>query len=129
MHKNYLLAFLVFAGLLLQNAYAEDSGSPLADTQNCLRNQNCESAQTEAGIAADQHALAAVGGNAANKQEVYDISADIMPYLVQQSGGDPNKMLIIIQKAQADPEGFMNSLPANVQTRIRSAALAMDKHQ
>jgi hypothetical protein len=59
--------------------------SVLEKTHDCLRNQNCDPAKTDAGKAADQEALEAVGGNA-SKQRVYNISADIMPILAQQTG-------------------------------------------
>jgi hypothetical protein len=117
------------AALLLsissQNLYADDHDTALTETQNCLRNRNCEAAGTPAGKAADQQALAAVGNNPANRQALYNISADIMPILLQQSAGDPDKMLIIMQQAQSNPEGFFNSLPPEIQARIKSAAAAM----
>jgi hypothetical protein len=129
MFKSRVFFFLLVAGMFLQNVNAEDTGSALEETLNCLRNQNCEPAQTGAGKAADQKALEAAGGNAAGKQALYNISADIMPILVSQSGGDPDKMLAIMQKAQTDPEGFFNSLPLEIQNKIKSAADSMEKNQ
>ena len=101
----------------------------MQETQDCLRNQNCDSAKTNAGIAADQKALDAVGGNSSHKQELYNISADIMTILVQKTGGDPAKMQVILEKAQSDPEGFMKLLPLGLQTRINNSASALEKNQ
>ncbi|HEY8036794.1 MAG TPA: hypothetical protein VIF37_14535 [Methylobacter sp.] len=130
MFKVNLSVFLVVAGMSFQNIYADDDiSSPLQKTQDCLRNQNCDSVKTDAGKAADRKALEAMGGNAHSKQELYDISADIMPILMQQAGGDPEKMQAIMLKAQTDPEGFLNSLSLEIQAKIRNASNALEKDQ
>ena len=126
MSKIKLLAFLLI-GMLFQTAYADDISSALQQTQDCLKNKTCDAAKTSAGKAADQKALAAVAGNAGNQQELYNISADIMPFLVQQTGGDPVKMQALMQKAQTDPEGFFNSLSPEIQAKIQSLANEVEK--
>ncbi len=125
MIKVKLVVFLL-AGMLVQTVYAADS-SALQQTQDCLKNKTCDAAKTEAGKAANQKALEAVAGNVAAQQELYNISADIMPILVQQSGGDPAKMQALMQKAQTDPEGFYKSLPADIQAKIKATASAVEK--
>jgi hypothetical protein len=128
MFKLNQFVFLLVIGLFWQNVYADDDiDSALQKTQDCLRNQNCESAKSNAGQAADRKALEAVGGNAANKQELYNISADIMPDLIQQTGGDEEKMQALILKAQTDPEGFFNSLSPDAQAKIKHLAAALEK--
>jgi uncharacterized iron-regulated membrane protein len=128
MLKLNQFVFLLVIGLAWQNIYAEDDTvSALQKTQDCLRNQTCEAAKSSAGQAADQKALEAVGGNAANKQELYNISADIMPILIQQTGGDPEKMQLFMLKAQTDPEKFLNSLPLDVQAKIKNIAKTVEK--
>jgi len=128
MLKFNQFVFLLVIGLAWQNVYAEDDTvSALQKTQDCLRNQTCEAAKSSAGQAADQKALEAVGSNAANKQELYNISADIMPILMQQTGGDPEKMQLLMLKAQTDPEKFLNSLPPDVQAKIKNIAKTVEK--
>src|SRR5450631_638462 len=100
MFKINLFVSLLVVGMSFQNVYADDMSSALQKTQDCLRNQNCDPAKTGVGKVADQKALKAVGGNASNKQELYNIAADVMPILVQQAGGDPTKMQAIMLKAQ-----------------------------
>jgi len=108
-------------GLIGQYAVADqDVDSALLSTQDCLRRQNCDSANSPAGKAAHQQALKAVAGDAAKQQALYDLSADILPILVQQSGGDPAKMQAIIMKAQSDPAGFLESLPADIRAKIQT---------
>jgi len=124
---NQFVCLLVIA-MSVQNVYAEDDIiSALQKTQDCLRNQTCEAAKSNAGQAADQKALAAVGGNTSNEQELYNISADIMPMLIQQTGGDSEKMQALLLKAQTDPQGFLNSLPPDIQTKIKNLANAVEK--
>ncbi|MGZ4976217.1 MAG: hypothetical protein ACXV8O_03610 [Methylobacter sp.] len=129
MFKVNLLVFLLVAGMSFQNAYADDASSALQKTQDCLRNQNCDAATTEIGRDADQKALEAVGGNAHDKQELYNISADIMPLLLQQAGGDPEKMQAIMLKAQTDPESFLNSLSPEIRAKIKNASIAIEKNR
>ncbi len=126
MVKLKLVVCLLAVGGFFQNGYADEAvGSALLKTQDCLRNQSCESAKTDVGMAADLKALEAVGGNIGGKQALYSISADIMPVLEKQAGGDALKMQEIIQKAQANPEGFFNSLPADLQAKIKNVSNAM----
>jgi hypothetical protein len=128
MFKISPLVLLFVITLFVPTVYAEDEASALQKTQDCLKNQNCESMKSNAGRSADQKALEAVGGDAAKKQAIYNISADeIMPVLAQQTNGDPEKMQLLLLKAQTDPEGFMNSLPPETQAKIKNIAASVEK--
>ena len=129
MPKVNRLVSLLIVGMSLQNVYADDMSSALQKTQDCLRNQSCDAAKTAEGNAAEQKALNAAGGNTRITQELNNISADIMPILIEQSGGDPAIMQTILMKAQTDPENFLNSLPAEIQTKIRNVTNAVEKNQ
>lgn len=130
MFKVNLFVLLLVVGLFFQNSYADDDiGSALQKTQDCLRHQNCDSLNTDTGRTANQNALEAVDGNDRNKQELYNISAEIMPILLQQAGEDPAKMQATLLKAQTDPESFLNSLPPEIQVKIKNAAILVEKNQ
>ena len=120
----FLRAFyitLFCLGLIGQNATADQNvDSALLNTQDCLRKQNCDSANSAVGKAAHQQAAKAVAGDAAKQQALYDLSADILPILLQQSGGDPAKMQTILMKAQNDPAGFLESLPVDIRNKIQT---------
>ncbi|WP_340124324.1 hypothetical protein [Methylobacter svalbardensis] len=121
MLKLNLFATLLVVSMSFQNVCADDDiSSALQKTQDCLRNQNCDSMKTNTGMEADQKALEAVGGNA--KQELYNIAADVLPILIQQTEGDPKKMEAMMLKAQTDPESFLNSLPPDMQAKIKNVA-------
>ena len=122
-----LLLFLAIT-VSFQNVSADDDiNTALQKTQECLKNQNCDSAKTTAGQAANQKALDAVAGDASNQQELYNIAADIMPFLIEQTGGDLEKLQALMLKAQNDPAGFLNSLPADIQAKIKNVAKAVEK--
>lgn len=123
-----LLIFLA-AVVFVQGIYADDLTSALQQTQDCLRNQSCAAASTDAGKEADRKLLEAVGGNASDKQALYNLSADVMAVLFQQSGGDPVKMQALLQKAQTDPESFLNSLPPDMKAKIGNIATEVEKNQ
>jgi hypothetical protein len=130
MFKVNLWISLFLVGLSFQQVSADDdTGSALQKTQDCLRYQNCDSANTGEGKTAEQKALEAVSGNASQSQELHNISADIMPFLIQQAGGEPTKMQAIMLKAQTDPESFLRSLPPEIQAKIKKVASAIEKNQ
>jgi hypothetical protein len=120
MLKLNLFAALLAISMPFQNVYADDISSALQKTQDCLRNQNCDSMKSNAGIYADQKALETVGGN--GKQELYNIAADVIPILIQQTDGGPQKMEAMMLKAQTNPESFLNSLPPDMQAKIKKVA-------
>ncbi len=123
------VSFFLFL-VSFQSAFAENEmDSALQNTQECLKNQNCDAAATGEGKAAAQNALAAVQGNSEKTKELYSISAELLPILLQQSGGDPAAMQTIVHKAQANPEAFLQSLPAEMQARIKKVADDLEKNQ
>ena len=129
MFKVKLWATLFLVGMSFQQASAEDDMAALLKTQECLRNQNCDSANTNEGKSAEQQALDATAGNTNQSQELNNISADIMPFLLQQSAGDPAKMQALMLKAQTDPESFLNSLPPELQAKIQKVASDIEKNR
>ena len=121
MNIRTFFACLFYLGLISQNTGADQKfDAAVQNTQDCLRSQNCDSTNSVAGKTAQQQALKAVAGDPAKQQALYDLSADILPVLVQQSGGDPAKMQAILMKAQTDPAGFLASLPADIRGKIQT---------
>lgn len=124
MTKNTGWALLLLsASLCWPKAWADDAVDfALRQSQDCLKNNNCPSAEDGAGKAAEEQALALTGGDAAKQQALNRIAAEILPILVQQSGGDPQKMQALMVKAQNNPEQFVQSLPPALQDQILHAA-------
>jgi hypothetical protein len=72
--------------------------------------------------------LAAVAVNAGDQQKLYDLAAKVMPILTQQANGDPLKMQALLSNAQANPQGFINSLPPSLQAQINNRAATLLKN-
>jgi hypothetical protein len=102
---------------------------PLKSTQQVLRDKNDRQKAIvesgEKGNAADSYVEKVVGSGL--KDEVYDISADLMELLQSESGGDPNKMMEILSQAQKDPEGFYNRFPAAQKEKVKKLIEKMPK--
>jgi hypothetical protein len=124
----FVAFFLLSMGLRVANAVEIDNAALMA-AQECLKNQNCDAAKTTEGQAAEKKALAVVGGNAANYQELKSLAAEVMPILLKQSGGDPAHMQTILKQAQENPENFLNLLPAETQSKIKNIAATVERNQ
>jgi hypothetical protein len=121
--KNLLFLLIVFS---FGWAQATDSNAEvIQNTQNFLS----DSSQRQQALNASP-AVAQVDRNVGNifqgqqdkKQELYDISAAIIPWLAQQSNGDPKKMMELMAEAQKNPKAFYERLPSAEKARIKSLA-------
>lgn len=68
--------------------------------------------------AADGFAASVTGGGA-HQEELYAISAEILPEITKMADGDPAKMATLMQEAQKNPEAFYRKLPADKRKRIQ----------
>ncbi len=129
------LLFIVLAMDLVTTpfAYAEEDVDPaIKDVQDVLRTQSKRDEVIKADTKAQQadaFALQAVGGNQNLKNDVYDVSADIMATVHKLSGGDAAKMNALLQKALQNPGEFLKSLPADQQAKIRDIAAKTEKQK
>lgn len=125
---TFILSFNFSREVVAQSDQATEKA--LKDTQDLLKNKSQRDElfkKDSKAKEADSKVNAVTGGDAANSQKLYDISADIMPSLMQAVGNDPNKAMELLQKAQTDPEGFYKSLPPDVREKIRGVASDIDK--
>jgi hypothetical protein len=122
---KFKLIAIVVVNICISVAYADDGGvaAAIQETQTCLKNRTCDAFKTEAGQATIRKVSQAVHGDAASEQVLYDLSAEILPFVLQQSGGDPEKMQVLMQ----NPEAFLKTLPLDIQVKIRNTALAVEK--
>lgn len=70
--------------------------------------------------AADQKVINAVG--AQNKEETYQIAADIMDNMLKETNGDPQALQKIMQDVQTNPEAFYQRLTPEQKKRIKGLA-------
>ncbi|AZZ36648.1 hypothetical protein CIK05_07545 [Bdellovibrio sp. qaytius] len=122
------LLFIVLTLDLLTSSIsysAEDMDPAIKDVQELLRTQSKREEvikNDSKAKQADDFALQAVGGNQTLKNDVYDVSADIMATVQKLSEGDPAKMNALLQKALQNPGEFLKSLPSDQQAKIRDIA-------
>ncbi len=129
--KQLFSITLVFLFSLMTFAETDQAvDNSLKDTKDLLKDKT----QREAVFKKDAKAKAAddtvqnlTGGDAAQTQQVYDISADAFAAIMQSVGNDPNKAMELLQKAQGNPEAFYNSLPNDVRIKIRGVASEIEK--
>lgn len=125
MRTGILMVSIFFMSL---PALATDDGNvdaasqeALVKTQAMLRDPDARAkAVNESPQAAfvDHHAQS-LGGNAENTNAMYDLSADVLGSLVQQTGGDAAKMKELLDQAKNDPKGFAEKLTPEQSAKLQ----------
>ena len=110
--------------------YSEVNHEALSQAQKVLRSPSDRQeviSRDKKAQQADQIASEAVGHDPALKNEMYDLSADVLNHVMKMSDGDPAKAQELLMNAMKDPKKFMNSLPAADQAKIRDIANSVEK--
>ena len=124
------IIFVIFFSYL--ELYANENESALIETQNFLRNSEQvknETLKNPNAKKADQIAEITSLGKKEFKQDIYNISADLLPWLVEQTNGDPDKMNALIMEAQKNPEAFYARIPASQKAQIKSLSEAIESNR
>lgn len=66
--------------------------------------------------------VTALAGSEQNKQEIYELSAEIFDDMIKEAKGDATKVMEILEKARKNPEEFARKLKEKQQTRLRKIA-------
>ena len=83
-----------------------------------------ELARSPQGAAADQQVRALTGSDA-RTQELYEVAGEVLKDLAQSTGGDPQKMLLALDRARTDPAAFAAMLSPATQERLRDLAVKL----
>jgi len=83
-----------------------------------------ELAKSPQGAAADQQVRALTGSDA-RAQELYEVAGEVLKDLAQSTGGDPQKMLLALDRARTDPAAFAAMLSPATQERLRDLAVKL----
>jgi hypothetical protein len=97
------------------------SKTALRETQQMMVNPAMRQKALEAdpqAKAVDSQARAAVGDQ--NTAAVYDLAADIMGSLTEEAGGDPAKMLELLQQAQQNPEALIRKMTPEQRAKLKA---------
>ena len=125
------LVATVLGGLVIGAAAAQPldpaSQSALDKTLQILLDPQARSgelAKSSQGTAVDQQVRALTGSDALT-QEVYQIAGEVLKELAQSTGGDPQKMLLAVDRARTDPAGFAAMLSPTTLQRLRDLSVKM----
>ncbi|HTY76957.1 MAG TPA: hypothetical protein VMI34_03980 [Candidatus Bathyarchaeia archaeon] len=83
-----------------------------------------ELAKSPQGAAADQQ-IRALTGSDARTQELYEVAGEVLKDLAQSTGGDPEKMLLALDRGRTDPAAFAAMLSPATQERLRALAVKL----
>jgi len=121
------LAALAAAGPAAAQALDPASQDALDKTLQILLDPNArvgELAKSSQGTAVDQQ-VRALAGSAALTQEFYAVAGQILTELVQNTGGDTQKMLQAVERAKTDPAGFAAMLSPATQQRLHDLSVKL----
>lgn len=131
--SKFLLLLLSISFMATTVTFADDGDdAAVKEAQDLMRSESQRAEvikQNPKAQQADAFALQAVGGDQGLKNQVYDVSADIMSTVKDLGGGDTIKMNELLQKALKDPGAFLKSLPADQQAKIRGIANQVESNK
>ncbi len=106
--------------LSLSLASAEDQA--LEQTKNLLRDRDAreKSVKDTKGAKAMQDVKNLTGGDAVAEDEIYGLASDVMPILMEEAKGDPNKMMQILEEAKNNPEAFAKRWTPEQRKRLKT---------
>ena len=129
-----MIRILVAVGLVLGLAFVARAQSLDPASQEALDQtlrllldpaaRRAEVSRSPQGVAADQQ-VRALAGSEALSQEVYALAGQVLSELVQNTGGDTQKMLRALDRARTDPAAFAALLSPATQQRLRELAVKL----
>lgn len=66
-------------------------------------------------------------GSEQGTDAIYGLSAEVLEHIVKSTNGDSKKMNQLLQKAATDPKGFAESLPPEIQQKIKAVSKKVPK--
>ncbi len=125
-HGKFLIlnSTLVLTLLHAGHTFAQEKIDPLKETQKVLTDKTKRDAaikqEGSKAQAVDQYAEKIAGPQ--GKEEMYGLSADLMAVIEKESGGDPDKMMKILEEAQKNPEAFYNRFSPEQKAKLKAIA-------
>ena len=115
---KFILTFALLISVLSFAQTPADHAAAMKDAQNSIS----DSAKRKEIISADPKAksvddmVSKLAGE--DSGELYSLSADILPILMEMNQDNPEKALESLTSYSKDPASFMSSLPPNIRERI-----------
>ena len=104
----------------------KNSQEAISETQNQMKDplKREQLIQSHEAKKADRAATSVVGSE--NIDEIYAISADILPLIIQKNDDTQNSENAL-EKAQRNPAQFLQELPPEIQNRIQSLSQTVEQ--
>jgi hypothetical protein len=119
-----LLLFLLFTIAAIARAETLDpqTAKALEETQKILNDPTARksAAGKDPQALEVEKQIEALGGSPQNAAEIYRIASQVLGNLVTQTGGDPDKMMELLDKAAKNPEAFGNTLTQDQKNEIHT---------
>ena len=132
---RYLTAFLLFT-LSTTFAFGETAtaneqaelDNALSAAQSVMKDPKArqEAIRTSPDAAQADRAVQSLG-DAATTEAIYSLAADILGTMGKADGRDPNKVAGDLERAQANPEAFANSLTPEQKQKLHEIADKIEK--
>jgi hypothetical protein len=116
------LVLFIFHTLPSMARAADFDSDAIAQTQASLRNKTERQKVINSDPKARQadQELDKIAGTPENKDELYEISAELTPWLAQTTNGDPEAMAKLLQEALGNPEAFYKKIPNAQKEKIKA---------
>lgn len=103
----------------------------LAQTQKVLNDRQEIKKITESDPKAQavDDSITELTGSEAGAKELYAISADILPVLMEMNQDDPDKALQSLTAYSKDPGAFLSKLPPDIRLKIENLAKKIEKEK
>lgn len=122
------LLCLTLASFVTSTAWSksdkEVNEEALKNTQDLLKNptERQKALNTPAARQSVEQLKNLTGGDAQIEQEIWELSADLMPILLEESKGDPQKMTKLLQEMKANPLSFADKFSGAQKEKLRKIA-------
>ena len=125
-----MASVLLIALWMAQAAWSQDPGVDAA-ALNAAQKQLSDPAKRadaaqNAEAAAAMASLEKLAGNPQNSQQMYELAAQLMDTLTKASGGNPEKMMKMLEDGKNDPEAFGKLFTPEQRKKLSDIAKALE---
>ncbi len=127
-----LLAVLfTFSGLVSRAELDKYNKEALSKTQDFLKNKSERDVFIKNAPESQKHMdqMDVMGMNGDQKNQMFNISADVMGQITKDQNGDPDAMKKLLEKAQQNPEEFYKSLSPESRNMIKNLGGQIENSQ
>ena len=131
MRISSILALVITLALAAYSQANDDlmKKKAMKDTQETMndRKKVLEITNSDPKAKAVDDSVNQLTGSEETSKEIYALSAEILPVLMEMNGDDPAKAMESLASYSKDPAAFMQKLPANIRTKIEAVAKKIER--